>query len=56
MANCMFKPVPQAKKKEPNSARGKKQMAKILLSFALVFSAAVAGPALAPTASTEVAG
>lgn len=56
MAYWKLKPVPQAKKKEPNSARGKKQMAKILLSFALVFSAAAAGPALAPTASTEVAG
>ncbi|WP_251047813.1 LysM peptidoglycan-binding domain-containing protein [Planococcus sp. ISL-109] len=50
-----LKPVPQAKKEEPQSAKGKKRMAKILMSFALVSSAAVAGPVVTPSAATEVA-
>lgn len=50
-----LKPVPQAEKQAPQSSKGKKRMAKILLSFALVSSAAVSGPVLTPSAATEVA-
>ncbi|MBT2581650.1 LysM peptidoglycan-binding domain-containing protein [Planococcus sp. ISL-109] len=55
MVKMNLKPVPQAKKEEPQSAKGKKRMAKILMSFALVSSAAVAGPVVTPSAATEVA-
>lgn len=55
MVKFNLKPVPQAKKNEPQTSEGKNRMAKILLSFALVSSAAVAGPAMSPSAATEVA-
>ncbi|WP_416143739.1 LysM peptidoglycan-binding domain-containing protein [Planococcus koreensis] len=55
MEKFSLKPVPQSKKKEPRSSSGQKRMAKILLSFALVSSAALAGPVSTPSAATEVA-
>lgn len=55
MEKFSLKPVPQSKKKEPRSSSGQKRMAKILLSFALVSSAALVGPVSSPNAATEVA-
>ncbi|MDN3449710.1 LysM peptidoglycan-binding domain-containing protein [Planococcus sp. APC 3906] len=55
MEKFSLKPVPQSKKKEPRSSSGQKRIAKILLSFALVSSAALVGPVSAPSAATEVA-
>ncbi|WP_181313576.1 LysM peptidoglycan-binding domain-containing protein [Planomicrobium soli] len=50
-----LKPVPQAKNEKPQSSEGKNRMAKILLSFALVSSAAVASPVITPSAASDVA-
>ena len=55
MSKLHWNPVPQAKNEEPLSLKGKKRMSKILLSFALVSSAALAGPVMTPSAATEVA-
>lgn len=55
MTEFHLKPVPPAKKKEPQTPKGKKRLSKVLLSFALVSSAAAAGPVISPSAATEVA-
>ena len=55
MEEFNLKPVSHTKKKGLQSSKGNKRMAKILLSFALVSSAAVAGPVITPSAASEVA-
>lgn len=55
MTKFHLTPVPPAKKKEPRTPKGKKRLSKVLLSFALVSSAAAAGPVMSPSAATEVA-
>ncbi|MEZ0482334.1 LysM peptidoglycan-binding domain-containing protein [Planococcus sp. SSTMD024] len=55
MTELHLTPVPPAKKKEPQTPKGKKRLSKVLLSFALVSSAAAAGPVMSPSAATEVA-
>lgn len=55
MTEFHLKPVPPAKKKELQTPKGKKRLSKVLLSFALVSSAAAAGPIMSPSAATEVA-
>ncbi|MFP8782012.1 LysM peptidoglycan-binding domain-containing protein [Planococcus plakortidis] len=55
MTEFHLKPVPPAKKKELQTPKGKKRLSKVLLSFALVSSAAAAGPVMSPSAATEVA-
>lgn len=55
MTEFHLTPVPPAKKKEPLMPKGKKRLSKVLLSFALVSSAAAAGPVMSTSAATEVA-
>lgn len=55
MTEFHLKPVPPANKKELQTPKGKKRLSKVLLSFALVSSAAAAGPIMSPSAATEVA-
>ncbi|MDE0582353.1 LysM peptidoglycan-binding domain-containing protein [Planococcus sp. A6] len=55
MTELHLTPVPPAKKKVPQMPKGKKRLSKVLLSFALVSSAAAAGPIMSPSAATEVA-
>lgn len=55
MTELHLTPVPPANQKEPQKPKGKKRLSKVLLSFALVSSAAAAGPILSPSAATEVA-
>ncbi|MGB6778168.1 LysM peptidoglycan-binding domain-containing protein [Planococcus citreus] len=55
MTELHLTPVPPANQKEPRTPKGKKRLSKVLLSFALVSSAAAAGPILSPSAATEVA-
>lgn len=55
MTEFHLKPVPPANKKEPQTPKRKKRLSKVLLSFALVSSAAAAGPVMSPSAATEVA-
>ena len=55
MTEFHLKPVPPAQETKTQPSARKKRISKILLSLALVSSAAAAGPALAPSAATEVA-
>lgn len=55
MTELHLTPVPPANQKEPRTPKGKKRLSKVLLSFALVSSAAAAGPIMSPSAATEVA-
>lgn len=55
MTEFHLKPVPPAQETKKQPSARKKRTSKILLSLALVSSAAAAGPALAPSAATEVA-
>lgn len=55
MTEFHLTPVPPANKKEPQTPKGKNRLSKVLLSFALVSSAAAAGPVMSPSAATEVA-
>lgn len=55
MTEFHLKPVPPANKKELQAPKGKNRLSKVLLSFALVSSAAAAGPVMSPSAATEVA-
>lgn len=55
MTEFHLTPVPPANKKETQTPKGKKRLPKVLLSFALVTSAAAAGPVMSPSAATEVA-
>ncbi|MBU9673623.1 LysM peptidoglycan-binding domain-containing protein [Planococcus sp. CP5-4] len=55
MTGFQLTPVPSANKKETETPKGKNRLSKVLLSFALVSSAAAAGPVMSPSAATEVA-
>lgn len=55
MTEFHLKPVSPAQEIKTQSQTRKKRISKILLSLALVSSAAAAGPSLAPSAATEVA-
>lgn len=55
MTDFHLNPVPPAQKKNLHSRKGNKRLSKILLSFALVSSAAAAGPIMTTSAATEVA-
>lgn len=55
MTEFHLTPVPPANMKESRPPKGRKRLSKVLLSFALVSSAAAVGPVMSPSAATEVA-